>query len=296
VRHHLTFAPLLRCALVLSPALAGAQPAPSTDVYVAPLVVRGGQRAVGTAEAITRRKGYDNQPAFAANGDAVYYTSQRDGHTDIHSYNLRNNASRPLFIAPVTDEYSATLTPDRQALSVIRVETDSAQRLWRFPLDGSEPSVILPAIKPVGYHAWASDSTVLLFVLGQPATLQYANVRSGASRTIASGIGRWLSKHPTRAVIGVVRKPAGQPAMIAEFDIATATLRDIAPVIDGTEDYAWTPDGALLGAKGSIIHQFDMVSRRWLPIGDLGPQRIRNITRMVVGPRGDELVFVADER
>jgi Tol biopolymer transport system component len=243
---------LARAALVTVPSLVVAQGAPSTDIHVAPLVMTNGQRTVGAAVAITRHKGYDNQPSFAANGDAVYYTSQRDGQTDIFSYNLRNNASRPLFDAPITSEYSAALTPDRRALSVIRVERDSTQRLWRFPLDGSDPSVLLPAIKPVGYHAWATDSTVLIFVLGQPATLQYANVRTGTSRVMASGIGRWLAKHPTRAVIGVVRKPAGQPAMIAEFDISTQTLRDLAPVLEGTEDYAWTPDGALLGGKGCI--------------------------------------------
>jgi hypothetical protein len=287
---------LVPVAALLSPAPLIAQGAPSTDVYVATLTVTGGQRTVGVAQPITRRKGYDNQPSFAANGDVVYYTSQRDGHTDIFSYNLRNNASRPLFEAPDTDEYSAALTPDRQALSVIRVERDSAQRLWRFPLDGSEPSVLLPAIKPVGYHAWATDSTVLIFVLGQPATLQYANVRTGGTRVIASGIGRWLAKHPTRAVIGVVRKPAGQAAMVAEFDIATQSLRDIAPVIEGVDDYAWTQDGMLLGAKGSVIHQFDPMSRKWMSLGNLAEQGITAITRMVVHPTGGEIVFVANER
>lgn len=286
---------LVLAAVLAWPSAAAAQ-APSTDLYVAPLTVSNGQRAVGTPTPITRRRGYDNQPAFAANGDVVYYTSQRDGHTDIYSFNLRNGAARALFDAPVTDEYSATLTPDRQALSVIRVETDSAQRLWRFPLDGSEPTVLLPAIKPVGYHAWASDSTVLLFVLGQPATLQLANVRTGSAQVIERGIGRWLARAPGRAVIGVVRKPASGPAMIAEFDIASGQLRDIAPALEGTEDYAWTPDGALLGAKGAVIQQFDPGTRRWVPIADLSSAGITTITRMVVHPAGIELVFVANER
>jgi hypothetical protein len=285
----------LSLALLAVPELAAAQ-APSTDIYVAPLAMTGGQRSLGPIQPVTRRKGYDNQPAFNAAGDALYYTSQRSGHTDIHSVNLRHGASRSMFDATDTDEYSATLTPDRQALSVIRVETDSAQRLWRFPLDGSDPTVLVPAIKPVGYHAWATDSTVLLFVLGQPATLQLANVRTGNARVIASGIGRWLARHPTRAVIGVVRKPAGAAAMVAEFDIATGSLRDIAPVIEGTDDYAWTPEGTLLGAKGAVIHEFNSTSRQWVAIADLSSQGITTITRLVVNRQGTDLAFVANER
>ncbi|MCU0634590.1 MAG: hypothetical protein MUE41_06935 [Gemmatimonadaceae bacterium] len=277
-------------------AVAQAQGAPSTDLYVAPIQTVNGQRTIGPVEQITRRRGYDNQPAYAANGDVVYYTSQRDGHTDIHSYNLRNGASRPLFVAPTTDEYSAALTPDRQALSVIRVEADSSQRLWRFPLDGSDPMVLLPGIKPVGYHAWATDSTVLLFVLGQPATLQLANVRTGQSTVIARGIGRWLARAPGRAVIGVVRKPADATAMLAEFDIAIGTLRDRAPAMAGTDDYAWLPDGTILGAKGSALFQLAPGAREWIMVTDLAPQRITGITRMVVHPNGQELVFVANER
>jgi len=36
-----------------------------------------------------------------------------------------------------------SFTPDGQHISVIRVEADSTQRLWRFTLDGRQPEIVL---------------------------------------------------------------------------------------------------------------------------------------------------------
>ena len=55
---------------------------------------------------------------------------------------------------------------------------------------------MLENVKPVGYHAWADDHTLALFVLGQPATLQLADTRTGTARTIASDIGRSIQRIP----------------------------------------------------------------------------------------------------
>jgi hypothetical protein len=51
-------------------------------------------------------------------------------------------------------------------------------------------------VKPVGYHAWADDHTLALFVLGQPATLQIADTRTGTARVIARDIGRSIQRIP----------------------------------------------------------------------------------------------------
>jgi hypothetical protein len=186
--------------------------------------------------------------------------------------------------------------PDRAAVSVIRVEADSAQRLWRLPLDGSDPTVLLPDVKPVGYHAWTDDSTVVLFVLGQPATLQVANVRTGRTTVVERGIGRWLATVPGRAAVGFVRRASGGDGIVMTFTPGTGRIDEVAPAISGTQDYAWLPDGTLLGASGSVLRRWDAGLRSWVEVADLAPQGIRGITRLVVNLDGSRLALVAEER
>src|SRR5205085_7470855 len=104
--------------------------APSTDIYVY-RVSRGLVPFRQRVFNITNRAGYDNQPSFV--GSTIYYTSQRAGQTDIYRY---EDGRTVQVTATPESEYSAALTPDAKAITVVRVERDSTQRLWRFPLDG----------------------------------------------------------------------------------------------------------------------------------------------------------------
>ena len=55
---------------------AAAQP-PDTEVFLAPLSVRGGKVEIGTPINISNNPGYDNQPSFTPDGKAVLFTSVR---------------------------------------------------------------------------------------------------------------------------------------------------------------------------------------------------------------------------
>ena len=57
---------------------------------------------------------------------------------------------------------------------------------------------MLADVKPVGYHAWADDHTLALFVLGQPATLQLADTRTGKAESPAARHQPIDSAHPRR--------------------------------------------------------------------------------------------------
>ena len=55
--------------------------------------------------------------------------------------------------------------PSGNGFSVIQVEADNRQRLWQFSFGvraGSalQSSVVLPELKPIGYHAWIDADTV----------------------------------------------------------------------------------------------------------------------------------------
>ena len=177
-------------------ALAAQAPPPSTDIYLAPVTMRGGNPVIGAPVNVTNRPGYDNQPSFTLDSRAMLFTSVRaDAQADIYRYDLVTKATTRLTSTPES-EYSATVYGDGGRFSVIRVEADSTQRLWSFRVDGSDPRLVLDAIKPVGNHAWVDSATVALFLLGRPNALVLADTHGGAVDTLARDVGRSLLPLP----------------------------------------------------------------------------------------------------
>lgn len=268
--------------------------APDPDIFVLRLSTAGGKPAVSGARNVTARPGYDNQPSWSADGTELYYTSVReDQQADIYRVPAAGGpATRVTRTAPES-EYSATLVPGGGAISVIRVERDSTQRLWRVPLDGSAEAVLLERIKPVGYHAWAGATTLALFVLGSPNTLQLASTTTGRADTITTGIGRSL--HTTRdGQVSFVHKVSAEEWWLTLLDPRTRALRRLVRMPPRVEDYAWTPDGLVLAGEGSVLRVFDpRGSGAWEAVADLAPMGLTGITRLAVSPRGDAIAVVA---
>lgn len=280
-----------------APGRAPAPPPP--DIFLATLTSRGGSLTVGTPANITKQPGYDNQPAFLPTGRAILFTSVRaeqGEQADIYQFDLATRQTTRVTTTSPESEYSATPMPGGGAISVVRVERDSAQRLWRFPLDGGAPSVILERVKPVGYHAWADDHTLALFVLGRPNTLQIADTRTGKADTVLTSIGRSLHRIPGPAArVSFVHKVSDTEWWIKALDPATRAVTQLVRLPKGTEDYAWLPDGSVLAGSESTLLQWDGRSgSSWVPIADLAPAGIRGITRLAVSPRGDRIAIVAE--
>lgn len=267
--------------------------APETEIFLVPLTVRGDTVRAGTPANVTRRAGYDNQPAFARDGRSVFYTSNRgDGHTDIYRFDLTTGRSSPVRRTIPESEYSAFPTNDGLAVTVIRVEADSTQRLWRLPLDSAEPRVMFPEIKPVGYFAQANDSTWALFVLGTPATLQLAYHGRGQGTVIARDVGRSLHRIPETGLVSFVQK-GRQPWHVMQLDPDTRRLDTLVALPARSEDVVWLNRAALLVGNGSELHLWRRDTAVWVRVADFGSV-LTNITRMAVSPDGQWLAIVAE--
>ena len=319
-----------------------AQAPPDTEIYLARLTIANGRIQVGPAENVTNSPGYDNQPSFTPDGRAILFTSARKGdsplfrgssspekgdsplfpggswvgkgdsplssapaQTDIYRYDIGSRT-----IARITDtpesEYSPTVMPDGSRISVVRVEVDGTQRLWAITPGGPKPGfdVLLPDVKPVGYHAWADDHTLALFVLGQPATLQLADTRTGTARTIASDIGRSLQRMPgsssPRDISFVQREPSdsGTRLVIKKLQPSTGEISVLTPAVDGSTeaDLAWMPDGTLLMAHGDTLYGWRAGQSGWTAITTLPRLSLKGVTRLAVSPKGDFLALVGSPR
>ena len=274
------------------------QTPPETEVFLAPLTSDGGKLTVGRAQNISNSPGYDNQPSFSPDGRSVYFTSGRSsGQMDIFRYDTATKQVTAVTTTPES-EYSATVMADGRHISVIRVEADKTQRLWKFTTSGSDPAVLLADIKPVGYHAWLDENTLALFVLGQPATLQVADIRTGKAEIAATDIGRSLQRIPGGGVSYVQRsgESPNRSMTIVELTLrvgkpVTSTLTAVAP--GATEEFvAWTPDGTMLMAAGTTLHGWRRGDKEWRTIADLGAIGVRGVSRLAVSPRGDWLALV----
>ncbi len=271
---------------------------PATDLYLAAIPV--GPVSTASFEVavnISDSPGYDNQPSFLPDGSGLLFSSMRDGkQTDIYRYDITTKKLSQVTSTPES-EYSPTVTPDQRGFSVVRVEADGAQRLWRFNLDGSNPRLVLENIKPVGYHAWIDDTHVALYVLGTgnaPATLQLADTKTGLAIVAVTGIGRSILVRPRTGTISYLAT-GETPRVLKELDRKTGASRTLIAPVEGSQDCAWMPDGRLLMARGATVFAWTPGTTTWSAVLDPTPA-VSNITRLAVSPDGKLLAFVAEPK
>lgn len=315
-------------ALLLCLAGRASAQATDTDVYLARITRIGDSIIVGAPVNVTRRAGYDNQPSFTPDSRAIFYTVQSGGQTNIWRYDIATRRGRQLTNTPES-EYSATPVPGEPRFSVIRVERDSTQRLWSFAMDGRDARLVLPALKPVGYHAWVDGDRLATYVLGTPSTL-HLSTRAGARDTvIARNIGRALQPLPpganglltftqrdgdrmrifalsgrtspvkyTRRVVRM--NPGGVATTTVVVDSIGRALEppyELVAAAPDNEYHAWMPDVMLITASGSVLQRWNAqlgAGSAWLPVADLRPYGVKNVSRLAVSPDGAWLAFVAE--
>jgi dipeptidyl aminopeptidase/acylaminoacyl peptidase len=281
-------------------------PPPDTDIFIVEMKLTGGRVEFGRPANVTNRPGYDNQPSFTPDGRAVLFSSQREGNqTDVYRHDLSTAETARLTSTPES-EYSPTVTPDGKFFSVVRVEADGTQRLWKFPLAGTgAPALVMTDVKPVGYHLWLDARTLALFVLGaqnRPHTLQLAVLGKRPGEvvelsTMATNVGRSFQRVPSQKdSFTFVHKLAPDNWLIKTVDLRSHRTSPLAKTLPGSEDYARLPDGSLLMARDAKLFRLDPTAGQdWQEIADFAAACATacRITRLAVSPRADRLAFVA---
>ncbi|HSQ23469.1 MAG TPA: hypothetical protein VLN44_03640 [Pyrinomonadaceae bacterium] len=270
---------------------------PASDIFIVDLKsTRKNELKFGEPKKITDVAGYNNQPSFLPDGQSILYTSIRNKQADIYRYDLNHGATTQVTNTPES-EYSPTLMPDKKNISVVRVEADGKQRLWKFPLTGGgPPSLIIENIKPVGYHCWIDPDTVALFVLGgtgKPNFLEVYELRTGKSEFVTENPGRVLRKVPNQNSFSFVHKVSDQDWEIKAFDLRMRTSASLIATLPGVEDYAWLPGGKLIMAKDSKL--FAVVPLRgaqWQEVADFSESGIKRVTRIAVNSSGSRIAVV----
>ena len=275
---------------------------PSTDIFLAPLSTRQGRLIVGAPVNVTRRQGYDNQPSFTPDGQALLYTViAGDGQADIFRYDLRSKTSRRVTSTPES-EYSPTVHSNGTRFSVVRVEADSTQRLWSFQLDGSDPRLVFEQWKPVGYHAWADTVTVALFLLGSPSTLVLADTRTGRADTVARDVGRSLVPLPNGGGFSFTQRMQDSSWVLTAVDVRQtrggrhSMLLPVARMPRGADYVVWLAPARAITGSGSKLFLLtrERGPLKWEELADLSRYRIGRISRLALSPDRKSLAIVAE--
>ena len=291
-KHFIRLSPLL--SFFLTATLYSQSLPPASDIYVGNLSVFDGLYYLDELENITNRRNvYDNQPSFTPDSRSILYTASYGNQTEIHRYYLASGRTTRI-TRTAESEYSPSSIPGDRALSVVRVEQDANQRLWRFTMEGMDQDLLLPNIAPVGYHEWANPETVLLFVLGSPPTLQTANVLTENSEVLAENIGRILKKIPNPDAWSFVQKTDQNEGWISSVTTESGQIEPLVRTLYEDGFHAWTAEGVLLGSQGKELYQWNpSLEDNWRKIADLsylsGP-----ISRIAISPNSSTIAVVVD--
>ena len=286
-----TFLSLL--AILLISGVAKAQL--GTEVYVADFAIVDSKVRITNVMNVSNNEGYDNQPSFLPDGSGLLYASTRDGQTDVIKYEFETG-EKTWLTSTEGGEYSPTIMPDEKYFSAINLKPDGEQLMWKYPIEGGEPEVIVPEAV-IGYYTWYDAKTVYAFVLGNPATLVKFDIEKGSSEKIASNIGRSIHKIPKLNAVSFVDKSNPDEWMVRYYNPDLGTITTLVPTYPETEDMCWTPDGQIVMGKGNMVGLFDIDTRSWnKPISVFKQEG--TISRIAVSPTGDKIAIVfqiADE-
>jgi len=243
---------------------------------------------------VSDKNSYNNQPHLTSTG--LYFTHEMitDGQsqTDIAYYDLTSKQVTNISNSPVS-EYSPTVMPSGDALSAIVVEEDGKQKLWQYPLNSENaPSRIFDWIEPVGYHAWGVQNDLVMFILGQPHTLQYTSVEAAKGQVVASNIGRTLIYNSSTATF-LFSYTKNDQHILANFNPQNKQVEDLLRLPAQVQDFILKDDKTIAYAIKNRVYQRNLDGSnevsQWL---DLSTYCEANITRMSYN--NEKLAFVCD--
>ena len=284
---------ILLLALLTMP-MAQAVAQPLTEIVLLDLKISGDEVTAVNGSNITLHPGaYDNQPFFHPEKNLLYYSSADDaGRTDIKVYDYQSKQTSFLTKTPER-EYSPTVTPDKKFVSCIIQRDNGAQDLGKYPIDGGNATVILNHLT-VGYHAWQDGETLLMFVLGEPATMHQYDITNKHDTVRASDIGRSLQRIPGSAAVSFVQKAKDGRWTINQID-ANGKVSAIGETLAGREDVAWLTGDRMLMTDGKTVYAAKRDSMVWKEIKISSVVYLKNITRLAVNADGTKLALVIEE-
>jgi len=299
--------------LVLSALLAFAsltlQAQEGSDIWLGQLDVND-KRPIRTLVQITDTERYSNQPYFFNN--MLYFTQMEaeNAQTDIYSFDLNTGEQKNL-TQSLSSEYSPTPIPSQEAMSVIRVNAGGKQELWSLDMQGNATKNLVPAVEPVGYHVWLDETKLLLFVLGEPNTLQLAYASHSESEADATpdaklideniGASLYQYKHSDWLLYS---QTSEEGHWIKGYNKQTHAIRQIAKLPDETQYFTISPSGFAFTSDGKAVYYRQIIENenklspfgKWQSIDIDEPACAKGVSRIAIAPDESMIALVCNRK
>jgi hypothetical protein len=261
-----------------------AQAQPATEVYLFDLLETDSGLEISNPVNISDNEGYDNQPSFLIDGSGIFFSSARNGQTDIALYSLESGELAYLNNTPELSEYSPVQTPDRFSVSFIILSEEGTQQFWKITHSQPEP-VILESEVIIGYYTWYTNDVYFCFVLADgdtPSTLQQHTISTGKKEVLANNPGRSLHKIPEKKAVSFIDK-YNKDWTIKAYYPKSKSFETLANTLPEVEDMVWINSTTIVMGKGSKLYYYDLkkeAEKKWQLISDLSKYKLDDITRL----------------
>jgi len=236
---------------------------------------------------------YNNQPYFVNNNN-ILYSSTRNKQTDIKHVDLQKETQEWITNTPGS-EFSPQMGYLPNMFTAIRLDTDGKQLLYSYDIKNGNATELIKNLK-IGYYTWFDKNTIVTYTIGKIADsskLEVHELNNKTTFTLTKNIGRCIQKIPNTNLISFVDKKS-IPNSIKTFDLSTGQVKLITSILEGSEDYTWTPDGNILMGKDDILYLFDPSDKKgWTPIASLKNYNLHKISRLAISPNGKSIAIVA---
>lgn len=271
-----------------------AQGREGSEIYLTTITWKKGFPKIGNIENITKKPGYDNQPCFTADSKDILYVSTQGLSTELFKYNLEQESYSPVF-QPTKgeDEFSPVETPDGM-ISFVRVEKDSAQRIWKFNPSTRKSSMVSPRLDSVGYYHWIDAENIMAYRITTPHSLAIFNIKNEAWTDLKKKPARCFQKIGGQLYVSFFENEKDEKPSIFKLK-PDLSFEKVAKGYNKTGDFAVTPDGKLFQSEGLLILLFNPVKNIWEDIGTTLVASIKEISRINVSPDGTRFVLTTKE-
>jgi hypothetical protein len=265
---------------------------PDTDIFLM-RINADGEPDLASLRNLTRRVGYDNQPAFLPAGATILFSAIGDDlQSDIYSLGLSDGSLKPVTQTPES-EYSPTPMAGG-GFSVVRVESDGTQHLWRYSAEGAPLEMLEPELGNVGYHHWLAKDRLALFLVEEPTELVLVRLDDRKAEPVATDIGRSFSRDPESGSLYFLRSAPEGAWQLCSRNETSGEIAVHITAPGNSQDMAIDKQGWIWMADGKTLWRWRPGQDHWSSVMDLNGRLPGGITRLAFSGDASELAMVVD--
>lgn len=257
---------------------------------------------------ISGKNAYNDEPVFSPDGKNILFTSHSDslGHTEIYKYQMKTKTSA-LFTASADAKRAPAIMPDGKNVSFIVSQDGVHQRLWKMPLAGGTPELVLKERDSIGNYCWMSNDSVALQILTSPPSLHGASISTGAARLVASNVSSCIRRMPANLpVLGkwedvwiFIEKSKDNVRTLKSFvygkkgKLIVMQLCPNCEMLERSDNFCLIRAGIFTARDSKIYILDDGAAEGWSEVADLAKYGIKNIKYITFSPDEKRLLVVS---